>query len=296
HPTSRLTVSPIMRMDFVRIGLENNLTKREGNDVTAAWLPGLGLDYLLHENSGTHAYTSFHKSFQTAEYKEAVDPTTGTANDLEAQAGYHYEIGLKSQPAKWFHTDTAVFLFDFDNETIVEGSARTNGQGTRHAGWEHSMNLDLTGAAEKILNKDIPEFVGNISTNFNFTLLETDFRKGPNNGNQLPYAPNWHYNWSMNYEHPLGIYANLRAEWVDEQFSTGNDSRVENAAGSSGIIPGYKVWDLNFGYDFNDRFGIFMGIKNLFDEKYFMRRDTFFTGIVPSPDRQIYFGTKIKLG
>jgi len=296
HPTERLTVSPIFRMDFVRSGLENNITNREGHDTTAAWLPGVGIDYLLHKSSETHLYSSFHKSFQPAEFKEAVDPTTGTSNDLEAQSGYHYEIGLKSQPAQWFHAETAVFLFDFTNETIVEGSARTNGQGSRHAGWEQAMTLDLMGGAKKLFHTDIPKMVGDLSTSFNFTLLDTDFRKGPNNGNELPYAPNWHYNWSLNYKHPFGVYANLAAEWVDEQFSTGNNSRIENAAGSTGIIPSYKVWNLNFGYDFNDRFGIFMGIKNLFDEKYFERRDTFFTGILPSPDRQIYFGTKIKLG
>lgn len=296
HPTSRLTISPILRMDSVRSGLRNNVTSREGHDSTVAWLPGIGADYLLSEKSETHFYGSFHKSFQAAEFKEALDPTSGSSNNLDAQAGYHYELGLKSLPSKWLSLNTAVFLFDFDNETITEGSARTNGQATRHAGWENAMTLNLTEAARKLVGFDIPEKAGDLSTGFNFTLIDTDFRKGPNNGNELPYAPNWHYNWSLNYKHPAGVYANLSAEWVDEQFSTGNNSRIENAAGSTGIIPSYKVWDLNFGYDFNERWGIFMGIKNLFDEKYFTRRDTFFTGIVPSPDRQIYFGTKIKLG
>ena len=50
HPTDRLTVSPIFRVDFVRSSLENNIINRGSDNTSAAWLPGLGLDYLLFED------------------------------------------------------------------------------------------------------------------------------------------------------------------------------------------------------------------------------------------------------
>lgn len=282
HPTDRLTVSPIFRLDRVRSSLENRITGRDDAAMETAWLPGLGMDYLI--GGATHLYGSVHRSFQPAEYKEAVDPTTGTSTNLDPQYGLHYEGGVKSDLTDWLNVDLAAFLFDFKNETITEGSARTNGQSTRHAGIEGSMSWDLFKT----------DGLGALSTTLGATLLDTEFRKGPNRNNELPYAPNWHLNGAVRYRHPKGFSANLNAEWVDEQFSSGNNSRQEAANGSTGIIPSYKVWNLNLGYDWNEHAGVFLAIKNLFNEKYFTRRDTFFTGIVPSPDRQIYGGVRVE--
>ena len=136
---------------------------------------------------------------------------------------------------------------------------------------------------------------GDVSTNFNFTLLDTNFQTGPNKDNELPYAPNWHVNWSVvNYKHPKGFSASLSSEWVDEQFSDAANSRVQSANGLTGPIPSYNVWNMNLGYKFNDHFDAFFAVKNLFDEKYFTRRDTFFGGITPSPDQQVFGGVTIK--
>lgn len=292
--TERLSVAPVLRVDFVRNGLENNIADSGDSNISAAWSPGAGAEYRLWEE--TSLYASFHRSFQPAEYREAVNPTTGTSSDLDAQRGTHYEIGFKTEPKPWINFDLALFTFDFDNQIITESGVLTNGQNTRHSGIENSISLALVEFAEFLSGSDIPDYLGYFSTNFNYTLLDTDFRKGPTSGNELPYAPNWQFNWGLHYDHPSGFYANLNAQWVDEQYSSGNNTRIENAAAATGIIPSYKVWDFNAGYDFNDRFGIFFGVKNIFDEKYFTRRDTFFTGITPSPDRQVYFGTKFKLG
>lgn len=292
HLTDRFTLSPILRVDSVRSGLENNLLLRGNHSTDVAWSPGIGADYAIGEAS--HLYASYHESFQPAEFKEAVDPTSGTVNDLASQHGKHYEMGYKSQPTEWLSYDLSTFLFYFDNEIITEGSAKTNGQASRHAGIEGATSLGLIRWVEHFLGWKAPEFLDDLNMDFSFTLLDTNLQKGPNKGNELPYAPNWHLNWGINYKHPKGFYSNLNAEWVDEQYSSGNNSRVESVNGRTGPIPSHKVWNMNLGYKFNDNYEVFFAIKNLFDEKYFTRRDTFFTGITPSPDRQLYGGVKIK--
>lgn len=294
HFTERLTISPILRMDNVQSGIENkflNLKEREITDMV--WSPGIGVDYAVNPTS--HIYASYHESFKPMEFRESVDFTTGTVNDLEPERGRHYEIGFKSQPAGWFSYDLAAFLFDIDNEIITEGSALTNGGETRHAGIEGAASLGLLGIVDRFWGLSLSKTFGDLSTNFNFTFLDTEFRKGPNKGNELPYAPDWHINWSVvNYYHPKGFSANLSAEWVDGQFSDAANSRVGSASGLTGPIPSYNVWNTNVGYKVNDHFDVFFAVKNLFDERYFSRRDTFFGGIDPAPDRQFYGGVTIK--
>lgn len=293
HFTERLTFSPILRADSVRSSLENNLLSKEDHFTDMKWSPGIGVDYAV--NPASHLYASYHESFKPAEFKEAVDVTTGTARDLEPQRGTHYEIGYKSQPAGWFSYDLAAFLIYFDNEIITEGSALTNGGASRHAGIEGAASLGMVGLVDRFWGLSLSKTFGDLGTNFNFTLLDTDFRKGPNKGNELPYAPNWQVNWSVvDYKHPKGFSANLSSQWVAEQFSDGANSRVESADGLKGTIPSYNVWNMNLGYKFNDNFDVFFAVKNLFDEKYFTRRDTFFGGIQPSPDQQVFGGVTIK--
>lgn len=295
HFTDRLTFSPILRADSVRKTVQNELlsSSREGHSAEMAWSPGIGADYAVNPTS--HLYASYHESFQPSEFREAVDPTTGTENDLDTQRGTHYEIGYKSQPAGWFSYDLAAFLFYFDNEIITQGTAKTNAGPTRHAGIEGAASLGLVGLVDRIWGLSLSKTFGDLGTNFNFTLLDTNFQTGPNKDNELPYAPNWHVNWSVvDYKHPKGFSASLSAEWVDEQFSDGANSRVESADGTKGPIPSYNVWNMNLGYKFNDNFDVFFAVKNLFDEKYFTRRDTFFAGIQPSPDQQVFGGVTIK--
>ncbi len=292
--TERFRVAPVLRMDYVHNSLENNLTGVEGNDGTWAWSPGVGAEYDVLDN--TTAYASFHRSFQAAEYKEAVSATTGAPNNLDAQRGTHFEVGLRTQPLSWLSAETALFTFDFDNEVISSGGMTINGQETRHSGIEGVLNLDLFGMVEDFRGEAFPEWLGSLDADFNLTLIDTDFRKGPNAGNELPQVPNWHFNWGLNYDHPTGFYANLYAQHVDEQYSNAGNTRNENAAATTGVIPSYKVWNLNFGYIWKKRYEAFFGVRNLFDEKYFTRRDGFFAGITPSPDRQVYFGFRIKVG
>lgn len=291
--TDRFTLSPILRVDRVRSGLENNISQKEGETTTVALLYGIGADYKIGDT--THLYASFHKSFKPPEFRQAVNPTTGTPNDLNAQNGLHYEVGLKSQPVKWLSYDLAAFLFDFDNQIVTVGSALVNGQTTRHVGLEGATSLDLVSMTERFSGLDVPDGLGTISTNFNFTLISTEFRTGSNIGKELPYAPHLHLNGSVNYNHPTGYFANLGAEWVSAQFADSKNTQVESADGSNGLIPNYAVWYTNIGKKFNDRFDVFVSVKNLFDEKYFSRRDSgSFIGIIPAPDRQFFGGVTIK--
>jgi outer membrane receptor protein involved in Fe transport len=72
---------------------------------------------------------------------------------------------------------------------------------------------------------------------------------------------------------------------VDDHFANaGNDFQF--------FVPSYQVWDLTAEVKFwNNRIGVFAGIKNLFDEDFWAEvRDE---GIVPAYRRNYYGGVEI---
>ena len=296
--TDRLSITPGFRLERVELSRDNRLRGAgggvAGENTSREFLPSIGITYKLTDE--TTLFASARRNFQPAVFNEAVDPTTGTANDIDAEIGKNFEIGVRSRPLKWFYGELTFFRMNFDNQVITVSGELQNAQGTRHSGVEGSLEIDLFGLIGAPFKKEIPEQFGNLSTNFNFTFLDTEFRSGAFSGNSLPQAPDKKYGWGVEYDHPLGFSADLDGLWVDKQFSDNANTRQQSANGNSGKIPQYRLWNLNLAYT-NEKynFSVFGGIKNLFDEEYFTRRQSFFNGIIPSPDRTFFTGFEFKL-
>ena len=108
-------------------------------------------------------------------------------------------------------------------------------------------------------------------------------------GNLEPGAPPRRLFAGIDYAAPFGLRSSATVRWVDEFFLTNaNDAAATNWA--------YTVVDLRFGWDgqWGDvEFRPFVGIDNLFDERYNSSAITNAFGrryYEPSPDREIYVG------
>lgn len=286
--TERLKVTPAIRYEFIRLSRENFQNGTSGESTNSEPIPAIGLNYRLLDD--TYLFASFQRSFKPPEFREAIDPTTGTNRNLAAQDGLHYELGMRSHPLDWLSFETSLFLFDFKNQIISQAGVLSNAQDTRHKGLEGTISLGLSRFLRRPLGITLPYWAGDLSLYYNLTLLETEFRKGSFKGNQLPNAPKHTNYWSLRYHHPTGFSASLDGLSVGRQFTDNANTAAENAAGTIGRIPTYTVWDLNLDYKLPSLFAtknpsVFFNVKNLFDRTYFTSRSSQQAGIIPAPDR-----------
>jgi iron complex outermembrane receptor protein len=112
-------------------------------------------------------------------------------------------------------------------------------------------------------------------------------------GNLEPGAPPHRIFFGANYTAPFGLRSGATVRWVD-RFAANNANTVYNWS--------YAVVDLRFGYD-GQWGGVdvrpFLGIDNLFDERYNSSIITNAFGgryFEPSPDREFYVGFTIGTG
>ncbi len=286
--TERLKVTPAIRYEFIRLSRENFQNGTSGESTNSEPIPAIGISYRLLDD--TYLFASFQRSFKPPEFREAIDPNTGTNRDLAAQDGLHYELGMRSRPLDWFSLETSLFLFDFKNQIISQAGVLSNAQNTRHQGLEGAISFGLSRFLRGPVGIALPYWAGDLSVYYSLTLLDAEFKKGSFKSNHLPNAPKHTNYWSLRYYHPTGVSVSLDGLSVGRQFANSENTSAENTAGTVGRIPTYTVWDLNLEYKLPSLFttknpSIFFNIKNLFDKMYFTSRSSQQAGIVPAPDR-----------
>jgi outer membrane receptor for monomeric catechols len=97
-------------------------------------------------------------------------------------------------------------------------------------------------------------------------VLDAEFTKGSPDafveGNTPAYAPDYQFKTGAIYNWKETVKVSMLGTMVDDHFSNADN-------GFQHFIPAYNVWDLTAEVKFwNNRVGVFAGIKNLFDEDY----------------------------
>lgn len=283
-----LTITPGVRYEHVdqsrEVGLRSGAGGTGGNKVTEEVLGGIGISYKPLDE--LEFFGNYSRNFQPPTFNEALDPTTGTSNDIQAETSDNFEIGFRSHFTDWFSVDTTGFWTNFENQIISEAGVLTNAGKTRQRGVEGGLNLG---------------YALGLSGNLTATYVDTEFLNGPNKGNELPEAPSTRLSWAMAYAHPVGIgtaRVRLDGTFVDERFTDAANTVTESADGGRGQLPSYHIWNLRFDYDMGEqRLGAWKfnaGINNLFDREYRLRRQAFFGGIIPGATRIFYAGFSAK--
>jgi Fe(3+) dicitrate transport protein len=274
--TDRLTITPGIRFEHIRqnikIGMRNGVaTGVEGTATSNETVGGVGATYKLAHN--TSVFANAFRTFSPPQFSQAVDPTTGTDRDLDAERGDNFEIGVRSRPTAWLSGELALFRINFNNQIITESGKLVNGGKTRHSGLEGMLKFGPWSG-----------WHGDAS----ITLLQTEFRSGVYQGNTLPSAPRQKYALGVTYRQGLSS-VRLEGLYVGKQFTDAANTEAESADGKNGALPAYTVWNLRTEYAARS-WKVFAGVDNLLNEKYRERRDAFFNGIVPGLTRTAYIG------
>ena len=192
---------------------------------------------------------------------------TGLAID---DAGRMAQAGFRIDQPGW-GGELTLFNIDFDKELLltrvgVDGIWTDLGA-TRHRGIESSMRYDLGqwNAALKGLTAGV-----------SYTYTEAVSRAGDFAGRDLPlYSRHTGQLWARYALGQWTLNADLAAQ--SKQRSPGSGTQYvtqEDAAGRLGDIPGFATVGLRAGYDFGKSLSnlrVAVGVKNLFDRRYYTR-------------------------
>ncbi len=286
--TEALTISPGIRWEQV------NQSRERMNAIPPATVPnfksykntqgliyGTGVKYQLTPDSMLFGHV--HTTFRPPTFANAVDPTSGTTQDLSAERALSSDIGIRSIIVPGVSAEVALFRTEFSNQIVQQGSQFVNTGKTLQEGIESSISLDWG---------EIVRPLQGFVTRANVTLLRPKSLFGATNGKDLPYAPRMTFYGLVGYYHPTGASIEADALFVAQQFTDGVNTQTENALGTTGAIPSYTVWNLRLNYaPPKARWAVFAGVRNLTDESFIAQRTTgSFIGIQPGEIRNFYGG------
>jgi len=296
----KLSVTPGVRLEHLwqRIDERLNVDKTtvplvDKREFDFEPLFGLGIAYEIAK--GIEAYTNISQSYRPKVFSEVVPTGTNQVvnGDLKDGRGIQYDFGLRGKPLPFLTWDVDYFLMFFSNQIGSAGNTVTNAGKSRHQGMEFFTEVDLVGAYDYFKKTHYVDTIGSLSPFVALTVLNAEFTAGPFEGRQPQYAPKSNLRVGTTYRWRDRVKVSLLSTFMGDHFA--DDANTANYK-----VPSYKVWDLTADVNLLKNvygtfdLGIFGGINNLFDEKYFARVRS--DGIDPANRRNIYGGVKVKWG
>ena len=253
---------------------------------------GLGLAY---EARAWQAYGNVSEGYRPFRYDDVANPTAelSASNDPAATQSLNVELGVRGEPLDGLYYDVSVFDIEVEDRieqrqldaTDVE---RVNTGDSRHRGLEASIEWDL-------MRRIAPSRGDSLKLFANAALLDAEITASLDPalvGNTPAFAPDYLVRAGLIWRSARNAKLALVGTWVDEQFfQDSNASRGTGTALIPAVVPSFDVWDLTAEYPFADRYAVFGGVANLFDERYFTRVRT--DGIEPAAGRTVHAGLRI---
>ena len=288
-PHARVTLTAGVRYDYYRFTATDRKLDdgdQSGDRTMGAASPSVGLTVAAAPN--VNIYGNVATAYETPTTVELSNTPTGAGGFnqlLDPERLRSAEIGLRGllEPARLQYEiavyrarvlDAFVPFQRADEQTFFDNAGETSRNGV-----ELALNWQPVSRFSARLAYTSQDFVFQ-----RFVLGDNDF-----SGNLEPGAPPRRLFAGIDYAAPFGLRSSATVRWVDEFFLTNaNDAAASNWA--------YTVVDLRFGWDgqWGDvEFRPFVGIDNLFDERYNSSAITNAFGrryYEPSPDREIYVG------
>ena len=270
------TVTPGVRYEAIRshndvVGLTNSritsviAPKIDSNE----WLPTVSVMYRMNERWSLFANAGV--SFGPQQYAQLAQSTDG----LHPEKAKTYEIGTHYKGEAW-SSELTLFNIDFDKELQLARSITgdvgqwTDLGATRHRGLESALRYELG---------DLSPALKGLSLSATYTYTQATQKAGAFAGRDLPFYSRQVATLGARYERgPWTFNADVYAQ--SKQRSPGSPDTnaryvtLEDSTGRLGNIPGYAVMNVRAGYDFGPtmrNLKLAVGVKNLFDRRYFNR-------------------------
>ncbi|WGG52509.1 TonB-dependent siderophore receptor [Rugamonas sp. DEMB1] len=256
----RWRLTPGLRYEHIAMDRTNVLNgfgeERKNNKA----LPSLNLSYLL--NRELTLYGNYNTSFGSIQHLQLN--LQSSADRLQPETARTVELGARYQGAQW-KLEGTLFNLDFSNQIAFVNTAPLFYQNigkTRHRGLESRAEYDF--ARDGLL--------AGLNAYATYAYTNATQRQGKYAGNDVPFY--------ARHVDTLGLRLQRGAWRVDinsthqsRQFADDANTVAENAAGSIGEIPGYRLWNANLSWLVAGRqkLEVQVGVNNLGNRLTFSR-------------------------
>ena len=252
-------------------------------------LPTLSVLYRMSNHWSLFANAG--QSFGPQQYSHLASTTEG----LHPETANTYELGTRFD-SDAMSGEFTLFNIDFDKELLLERSIVGEGMwtdlgATRHRGVESSLRYNLG---------ELNHALDGLSVYANYTYTQAISMAGTFAGRDLPL-----------YSRQIGALGSryLIDRWTfnadlymqSKQHSPGSgDTYItdEDVTGRYGDAPGFATFGVRGGYDFGPQYHnlkLALGVKNLFDRRYFTRSTDNNGGKFVGQPRTIYLQASVAL-
>lgn len=240
-------------------------------------------------NEANNVFVNVSKSFQPPLIYSAMDVNTFYyADELKPETSMNYELGFRTQPAKWISANVTGYIIDFKNKLVQ--APTPDG---RYRVWQNVGTSSHHGVEAEVDIYPLQHF----SLYANGAYQEAKQTSGATKDKYLVYAPKVAYTTGLRYGNKVGkgqFSANAWVNYVGKQYTDLVNTEAASDNGQVGPIPAYHPANVSFQYYLN-KWGVNFVMNNMFDEKYFTKREgSFWEGIVPMPGRNINVGVSYK--
>ena len=296
----------------------NNIALSEKKLIRNKALIGLGMEYKFTK---TNVYANITQAYRPVLFSDLTPSAVTDVIDpnLKDASGFNADIGFRGSVNNYLNFDFSLFYLNynnriggvrqFTNNDSNQGTYlfRTNLGETVNKGIESFFNLNITSMLEiekKYGNVDFfatMSFIDSRYTNYkifsssgippNATITQTEL-----SGNRVENAPRYIHNFGLSWG-KKNISTTLQCRMSGKIFTDANNTTAPSTNGVTGLLDGYKVFDLSAEYKFFQYYNMRAGINNIFNEKYATRRSTGYPGpgILPGESTTFYISIGAKI-
>lgn len=250
---------------------DNRLNPANNDSLDDDWFaPRVGL--LWQGESGAQIYANITNSVEPPHYGALVQAPYPGFVPVEPQEAWTGEIGTRGRAGAlvW---DFTLYRAELENEllsfspSVGVPAAFFNAGETLHQGVE--VALDWRIADDWLLRQS-------------YTYSDFFFDDDPIYGdNQMPVAPEHQYRATLRYAHPSGWFVAPSVEWRPGDTWVDYSNTLE--------APGYTIWSVNAGWDFDNGVSLFLDARNLSDEAYVPEFGAIVNASAPGANTAVFY-------
>jgi len=271
-------VTPGVRFEHIESVRKDRSTNTAFDVTNNKALPSLQIAYLL--NPAVTMFANYGTSFGPVQNTQLNSQTP--ANPLQPELAKTIEAG-----ARWntnnLVAEASVFNIRFDNQIqqvagITPATFRNIGE-TKHNGVEMALDYSF----------DKGGMLSGLGVFANYTYVRALQESGPTAGKDVPfYSRNTD---TIGLRYLAGQWGfNIASTHQSRQFSDNANTVAENASGSVGEIPGFRVWNAQVSWKMAGvkGFDVLAGFNNLTDKRYYTRNVDSNAGRMVGAPRTVY--------
>jgi len=304
----RWTISPGLRFENGNSKMSGIINYYAANDLPntikhSFLLAGISTKYLIDKENTL--YGGISQAYRPVIFKDIIPASTYEQIDknLKDAYGYNIELGVRGKLNSRLQYDISYFNLLYKNRlgtVVLQDNLGQSYTYKTNIGNSRTDGVELFVQYKFPLTNKLYAGLFTSTSYMNARYISGQVTNGTKNesivGNKVEATPQWISRNGLDILFK-GFSCTFLYSYTSSSFSDALNTVTAPASGAKGYTPSYSIFDLNASVRINSMFAIRAGVNNMFDEKYFTKRPTFYPGpgIWPSDGRNVYVTASIEL-